>query len=155
MGIRRLAVNVGAAALSAGLVLSVTPAVQAGDVASSPDLSGRWLSVLAKSDEGWIMTLRPVAGQSNVYVAKFTGRFGEGSEPVPGPTMRLSVRGTNVRLAWRGVPNEAPAPGQLTIVRGTIGQDGSIFLPRCYEVLTDVTKQIADEGCLFQERPSS
>jgi hypothetical protein len=155
MLVRRLVAMGAAVVMAAGLGTMTAPAARAGDVASSPNLSGRWDSAAVKmGDVGWTMRLRPVADKPNVYVATFTSRK-DGTATVTEGPMRLVVRGERVRLVWRGVPDEAPAPGQRTVVRGTIGQDGSIFLPRCYTVLTLVVKATADEGCLFQERPSS
>lgn len=157
MKFRKCAITATAAAAFSGLAIASAPTVHAGDVASPGDLSGRWSSVtLSQTGAGWRLTLRPVPGQSNAYVARFGSNFGSAdADFVQGPRMRLTVRGTKVILAWRGVPDAAPAPGQLTIVRGTIGQDGSIFLPRCYEVVSPMDPKDADEGCLFQQQPIS
>jgi hypothetical protein len=137
--------------MAAGLAAMVAPGALAGDVTSGPNLTGRWESVLVRDDEGWSMNVRRVAGKPDVYVARFSGQFG--AVPEPGPKVRLVVDGSRVRLIWRGVPDTAPAPGQRTVLRGTIGQDGSIFFPRCYRVLANVDKQMADEACMFQQQP--
>jgi hypothetical protein len=148
---RRFLAAAMSAVMATGLAVMVAPGAQAGDVTSGPNLTGRWESVLVRDDEGWSMSVRRVAGKSDVYVARFSGQFGE--VPEGGPKVRLVVNGSQVRLIWRGVRDEAPAPGQRTVLRGTIGQDGSIFFPRCYKVLTNVDKQMADEACMFQQLP--
>lgn len=134
------------AACAIGLALSTAPTALAGDVGPTDDLTGRWQSASLKMDGlGWALTLRPAAGGSG-YAAVFQFRDQDGS---PGARVRarITADGTRAVLVWNG------EPGQRTVLKGTLGMDGSLFFPTCYRLFTLTSKSMADENCLFQEMP--
>jgi hypothetical protein len=45
-------------------------------------------------------------------------------------------------------------PSNPNIMKGTLGQDGSMYFPTCYKQLKYVTKKQAPKMCLFQEFPA-
>jgi hypothetical protein len=144
---RRAIALIASAACASALALAVAPASRAGDVGPTGDLSGRWQSATLKMDGlGWALTLRPAAVGSG-YSAVFQFRDQDGS---PGARVRARVTadGSRVVLVWKG------EPGQRTVLRGTLGMDGSLYFPTCYRLFTLTSKQMADENCLFQEMPS-
>jgi hypothetical protein len=119
----------------------------AADVGPTGDLSGRWQSASLKMDGvGWAMTLRQ-ATVGSAYAAVFQFRDQDGG---PGPRVRarITVDGARVSLIWIG------ETGQRTVLKGSLGMDGSIFLPTCYRLFSFTSKSTADEACLFQEMPS-
>lgn len=144
---RRAIALLTSAACAAGLALAAAPAATAGDSGRTDDLSGRWQSATLKMDGlGWALTLRPATVGSG-YVAVFQFQDQDGS---PGARVRARVTadGNRVVLVWNG------EPGQRTVLRGSLGMDGSLFFPTCYRLLTLTSKPMADENCLFQELPS-
>ncbi len=94
---------------------------------------------------GWALTIRPTAGRSG-YAAVFQFQDQDGS---PGARVRarITADGSRVVLVWNG------EPGQRTVLKGTLGMDGSLFFPTCYRLFTLTSKSMADENCLFQELP--
>jgi hypothetical protein len=135
------------AACAAALTLTAAPASHAGDVGPTDDLSGRWQSASLKMDGvGWALTLRPAVVGSG-YAAVFQFRDQDGN---PGARVRarITADGDRVALIWTG------ETGQRTVLKGSLGMDGSIFLPTCYRLFSFTTKSTADEACLFQEMPS-
>jgi hypothetical protein len=46
------------------------------------------------------------------------------------------------------------AAGERRFIKGSLGQDGSLFFPNCSKILKFATKANADEMCLFQELPA-
>jgi hypothetical protein len=137
-----------AGVLGAGLLVTA-PAAHAGDTdQGSADLSGRWRSVaLRTTDMGYAMTLRPVSGAAGTYAARISW-VDDGSDPDRvGGTSTIRLRGADAVWTWQG------EPGQTLRMRGTLGQDGSLFFPRCYRLLEFASAASADVDCLFQEVP--
>lgn len=125
------------AAVSATLLVGTAPAF-AGDLAG-PDLAGRWNSASLRTDGvGYTLRLQDTAVPGR-YEATARMVFQDGRRG-PKVSGTLVVAGDDVRLRLpRGT------------VRGTIGQDGSVFFPRCARVLAHVEAGQADAMCLFQE----
>jgi hypothetical protein len=142
---RRAVAIVTSAACAGALTLAATP-VHAGDVGPTDDLSGRWQSASLKMDGlGWALTIRPTVGRSG-YAAVFQFRDQDG-RPGARVRARITADGSRVVLVWNG------EPGQRTVLKGTLGMDGSLFFPTCYRLFTLTSKSMADENCLFQELP--
>ena len=68
----------------------------------------------------------------------------------PAPDFELTlIDGSKVTLV---MPGGSLASGTKTLT-GTLGQDGSIFFPKCYKQFSWATKSYADKMCWFQELP--
>lgn len=121
-------------------LLGLAPAAHA--ATSDTSLAGTWNSASLRQD-GVGYKLRVVKGASGQpYTTKLRMIFQDGKK---GPVLpgTLTVNGSKVTL-------RVPTVGTL---RGTIGQDGSIFFATCNKKLDYVTKADADTMCLFQEFP--
>lgn len=143
---RRITALLASAACAAALTVAAAPASQAGDVGPTDNLSGRWQSASLKMDGvGWSLTLRPATAGAG-YTAVFQFRDQDGN---PGPRVRarITADGARVALIWTG------ETGRRTVLKGSLGMDGSIFLPTCYRLFSFTSKATADEACLFQEMP--
>jgi hypothetical protein len=130
---------VGVAAAVSVAALMVAPAAHAADRAKSP-LQGAWASASLRQDGvGYAMRLTPTAtvGQYKALL-RMTFQDGKRGKPVRGV---VSVDGTAATL--RVIGNGT--------VLGSLGQDGSLFFPRCNRVLADVVPSAADTMCLFQQ----
>lgn len=144
---RRVTALTAAAACAAALLVAAPPASHAGDVGPVDDLSGRWQSASLKMDGvGWALTLRP-ATRGSGYVAVFSFQDQDGS---PGARVRarMTANGDRVSLIWIG------ETGRRTVLAGSLGMDGSIFLPTCYRLFSFTSESTAAQACLFQEMPS-
>ena len=136
-----------AALAAAGLVLGMsTPS-------SAADLSGRWKSASLKMDgAGYKMTVAAADSPANAYNVVLRFRYEDGTT---GPRMKASMTGNGTTLYMvlngKGSFEDMSNPN---IMKGSIGNDGSMFFPTCYKQLKYVTKKNADESCLFQEMPS-
>ena len=130
--------------LTTGLITAVALAL-AGPAAAAnvggPDVSGRWNSASLRSDDvGYWLKVGPAA-TPGTYPTLARMRFQDGRS---GPVIRgtLTVDGQDLRLRLpRGT------------VRGSLGQDGSMYFPRCARVLAHVAAAEADQMCLFQDLP--
>lgn len=146
---RRTLSAVAAAALVVTAAIGFAPASTAAD-----DLSGRWKSASLKMDGvGYRMIVASAdADPGNAYFVVLRFRYQDGKL---GPRIKagMTAEGDSVSLLLNGKGGLAD-PNNPNIMKGTIGQDGSLFFPTCYEQLKFVTKKNADEGCLFQEMPS-
>jgi hypothetical protein len=140
---RRIATTVAATTIALASLTAVAPAALAGDSASgSPDLSGRWNSAILRMDGvGWSIRVTP-SGDADSYDAVLRFHYQDG---------RTGMR-TKATLTVAGTQATLRIVGGRTVA-GSLGQDGSLFLPRCYEVLKFSTKANADETCLFQDLP--
>lgn len=145
---RRL-LTVAAAAVTVTVAVASTPAAMA-----SGDLSGFWKSASLKMDGvGYRMIVKSAdADPGNAYTVVLRFRYQDGKL---GPRIRAGMvaDGNTLSLLLDGKGGLADA-NNPNIMKGTLGQDGSMFFPTCYQQLKFVTKKMADEGCLFQERPS-
>jgi hypothetical protein len=144
---RRVTALLASTACAAALVVAASPPSNAGDVGPTDDLSGRWQSAALKMDGvGWSLTLRPAPVAAG-YTAVFQFQDQDGN---PGARVRarITAEGDRLALIWIG------ETGKRTVLRGSLGMDGSIFLPTCYRLFSFTTKANADETCLFQEMPT-
>ena len=140
---RRFTVTLAATAMALASLATIAPSAVAGDTSTSPDLSGRWNSAILRMDGvGWSMRLTPVAGSPASYDAILRFNYQDGRT---GLRTRATVTVAGEKVTVRISDGRA--------LKGSIGQDGSLFLPRCYEVLKFSTKADADETCLFQDLP--
>lgn len=122
-------------------VLALAPTAQAADSAGT-SLGGTWNSASLRQD-GVGYKLRLVKGSADApYAAKLRMIFQDGKKGAVLPGT-LTVNGSKVTL-------RLPEVG---VLKGTIGQDGSIFFATCNRTLDYVTKADADTMCLFQELP--
>lgn len=140
---RRIAVI----ALAAGLVLATA------SPASASDLSGRWRSAALKMDGvGYSMSVAAADSPANAYTVVLRFHYQDGKL---GPRVKagLTTNGRRLFLLLNGKGALADA-NNPNIMKGTLGQDGSMFFPTCYRQLTFVTKKTADADCLFQQLPS-
>lgn len=146
----RRTLSVAAAALTAATVaVAFTPTATA-----AGDLSGFWKSASLKMDgAGYRMIVTSAdADPGNAYTVVLRFRYEDGKL---GPRIKAGLvsDGDNLSLLINGKGGLADA-NNPNIMKGTLGQDGSMFFPTCYQQLKFVTKKMADAGCLFQERPS-
>lgn len=146
----RRSLTVAAAAVTAVTVaMAFTPTASAAD-----DLSGFWKSASLRMDGvGYRMVVTSAdADPGNAYTVVLRFRYQDGRL---GPRIRAGMVADGNKLSLllnaKGGLADANDPN---IMKGTLGQDGSMFFPTCYQQLKFVTKKTADEGCLFQERPS-
>jgi len=138
---RRPLIALAATALAA-LSLTTAPPATAGDSGPTGDLAVQWESASLKMDGvGYRLVLRSAGGGEYTGYLRFSFQDGRQGKRL---TVRVSDRGTRVVLTRAN-------GDRLT---GTIGQDGSIFLPKCYTSLKYAEKAMADSSCLFQEEPS-
>lgn len=138
-----------AALAVAGLAMTSQPAL-AGDVPGTvPDLSGRWSSAALRQDDvGYTMRLAAQCTPPTCYDVVLQMRFQDGTRG-PRITAGMTVQGSRARLVLDGDGGlDGPNPSAMN---GTIGMDGSLFFPTCYQQLASVTKADADTMCLFQE----
>jgi len=121
--------------------------------ASAADLSGRWKSASLKMDGvGYKMTMAAADSPANAYTVVLRFRYQDGRT---GPRIRAGMvtNGSNLFLLLNGKGSFEDASNP-NIMKGTLGNDGSMFFPTCYKQLKFITKKNADAGCLFQEVPS-
>ena len=146
---RRILSAVAATAVLATAAVGLAPAASA-----APDLAGAWKSASLKMDGvGYRMTVKAAdADPGNAYTVVLRFRYQDGKT---GPRIKAGMvaAGSKVSMLLDGKGGLADA-NNPNIMKGTIGQDGSLFFPTCYKQLKFVTKKNADEGCLFQEMPS-
>ena len=146
---RKLATTVIALIAVSGLILTTAPAASA-----APDLAGKWKSAALKMDGvGYKMTV--VAEDSdpaNAYDVVLRFRYQDGTT---GPRIKAGMiqDGRTLYMVLNGKGDLMDVNGP-NVMKGSLGQDGSMFFPTCYTQLKFVTKKTADEGCLFQEIPS-
>lgn len=146
---RRILSALAATAVVATAAIGVAPASNA-----APDLAGVWKSASLKMDGvGYRMTVKSADDDpGNAYFAVLRFRYEDGTK---GPRIKagMIVEGTTPYLLLDGKGGFADA-NNPNIMKGSIGQDGSLFFPTCYKQLKFITKKNADSGCLFQEMPS-
>jgi len=146
---RRILSAAAATAVLATAAIGLAPASSA-----APDLSGAWKSAALKMDGvGYRMAVTSADGDpGNAYFVVLRFRYEDGTK---GPRIKagMTADGDSVSLLLNGKGGLAD-PNNPNIMKGTIGQDGSMFFPTCYKQLKFITKKNADAGCLFQEVPS-
>ena len=121
--------------------------------ASAADLSGRWKSASLKMDGvGYKMTVAAADSPANAYNVVLRFRYEDGTR---GPRIkaRMIDNGGTLYLLLDGQGSIENLINP-NIMRGSLGNDGSMFFPTCYQQLKFITKKNADAGCLFQEMPS-
>jgi hypothetical protein len=139
-------VALSAVALSLGLAASAS---------ASDDLAGRWKSASLRDfgGPGYVMRVTSAdADPGNAYSAVLRFRYQDGRI---GPRVRAGLlqNDSEVWMVLNGKGGFANASNP-NIMKGTIGNDGSMFFPTCYKQLKFATKKNADEMCLFQESPT-
>lgn len=128
-----------------GLTLTVSPA------ASAADLSGMWNAEARRGGyPGYSMKV--IAADNppgNAYDVVLRFHYQDGRV---GPRIKggIAVDGTKLYLVLNGKGGLADMSNP-NIMKGTLGQDGSMYFPTCYKQLKFVTKKTAPEACLFQE----
>lgn len=133
--------------VAAGLALGMSTA------ASAADLSGRWKSASLKMDGvGYKMTVAAADSPANAYDVVLRFRYQDGRT---GPRIKAGMisNGKTLYLVLNG-KGSFEDMSNPNIMKGSLGNDGSMFFPTCYQQLTFITKKNADSGCLFQEMPS-
>lgn len=141
---RRVRTALMALCCACALALGLAPAASAGDTGAGGDeLSGRWKSAALKMDGvGWSMVL---STEGVPYVYEVAMRFND-QDGKRGVWRYGTLRHKGTHVSLRLEDESSP-------LRGTVGMDGSIFLPTCYTQLAFAPKKMADESCLFQEMP--
>lgn len=138
------------AVLGLGGAIALAPSASAAD-----DISGSWNAVSRKGgDPGYSMKITAAdADPGNAYSGVLRFHYQDGKV---GPKIKagLLTNGSKVWLLLNGQGGFADASNP-NIMKGTIGQDGSLYFPTCYKKLKFVTKKNAPESCLFQEFPVS
>lgn len=123
------------------------PVAHAGDAPGrTPNLKGTWNSAALRMDGvGWSMKLTPACTPPNCYDAVLLFNYQDGTT---GLKKKLGVvtDGGSVSIVYTDGSTRR-------YIKGTLGQDGSLFFPKCYTILKFATKANADETCLFQELP--
>jgi hypothetical protein len=146
----RRVLTVMAATLSvAGLVLGIAPAASAAD-----DLAGSW-NAASRRDGGPGYSMKVTAADAdpgNAYSAVLRFHFQDGKT---GKRVKAGLlqNGSKVWMVLNGKGGFADSTNP-NIMKGSIGQDGSMYFPTCYKQLAYVTKKMAPEMCLFQEFPA-
>jgi hypothetical protein len=82
----------------------------------------------------------------NCYDARLLFHYQDGTTGLR-KTIGVVTDGGDVSLVYT-------AAGERRFIKGSLGQDGSLFFPKCYKILKLATKANADEMCLFQELPA-
>lgn len=132
---------------AAGLVLGTS------STASAADLSGRWKSASLKMDGvGYKMTVAAADSPANAYSVVLRFRYEDGTT---GPRIKAGMvsNGDTLYMVLNG-KGGLEDMSNPNIMKGSLGNDGSMFFPTCYKQLKFITKKNADSGCLFQEMPS-
>jgi hypothetical protein len=75
-----------------------------------------------------------------------------GAKAVKSVKAGMTQKGMKASLLLNGKGGLADA-SNANIMKGTIGQDGSVYFPTCLEQLPKIGKANAAEVCLFQEAP--
>jgi hypothetical protein len=143
---RRALTSIAALLVTATLVVGTSPA------ALAADLSGSWSAVARRGGGiGYSMTLTPKS-TANSYAAVLRFHYQDGRI---GPRIKggLFNMGNRVFLLLNdsGTSSDMSNPN---VMRGTLGQDGSLYFPTCYKQLKFVTKKAAPQMCLFQQLPT-
>lgn len=132
------------AGLTAALTVTMLPS------AAAADLSGRWNAEARRSgDPGYSMKVVASDSPANAYSVVLRFHYQDGRV---GPRIKAGMT-TNGNRLFLLIDGEGGLADQKdpNIMKGTLGQDGSMSFPTCYKQLTFVTKKTADSGCLFQE----
>lgn len=132
----RIALVVGAVS---ALLLPMAPIAHAAQT-DPPNLAGRWDSASLRMDDvGYSMRLAATSTAGR-YSAIVRMTYQDGRR---GPRLAgwVTVDGSRARLHVAGEGT----------VRGTLGQDGSLYFPRCHRVLDEAERAQRDTMCLFQE----
>jgi hypothetical protein len=146
---RTLATVIGLATLAAGLAVSA-PAAHA--AAGDPDLTGSWKSASLRSDGvGYALKLKAECDPPNCYSGVLRFHYQNGRM---GPRIPVGVTSVG-RHVFLLITGEGSLMGDNpNTLKGSVGEDGSIFFPTCYKQFSFASKKTADEACLFQEIPS-
>jgi hypothetical protein len=141
----------GALTTIAALFTTTAVVVSASPAAFAADLNGSWSSAARRGGGvGYSMTLTPKS-TANSYAAALRFHYQDGRV---GPRIKgaLFSMGNRVFLLLNdtGTSSDMSNPN---VMRGTLGQDGSLYFPTCYKQLKFVTKKTAPQMCLFQELP--
>lgn len=143
---RRVLTSVAATLSAVGLVLTLAPAASAAD-----DLAGAW-NAASRRDGGPGYSMKVTSADAdpgNAYNAVLRFHFQDGKV---GKRVKAGIvqNGSKVWLLLNGKGGFAN-PKNPNIMKGSLGQDGSMYFPTCYKQLDYVTKKMAPEMCLFQE----
>ena len=138
--------TVAAAGLAASIVVGI-PALASAN--PTGDLAGHWNSAsLRINGMGYSLSLTDASDPAGAYDGVLLFHFEDGRL---GPKTKVGVvlDGSKVTLV---MPGGSLASGTKTLT-GTLGQDGSIFFPKCYKQFSWAAKSYADKMCWFQELP--
>lgn len=138
--------TVAAAGLAASIVVGIPALAWANPTG---DLAGHWNSAsLRINGMGYSLSLTDASDPAGAYDGVLLFHFEDGRL---GPKTEVGVvlDGSKVTLV---MPGGSLASGTKTLT-GTLGQDGSIFFPKCYKQFSWATKSYADKMCWFQELP--
>jgi hypothetical protein len=141
---RSILSTVTAALAAVALALTVTPA------ASAADLGGMWNSASRRGgDIGYSMKVTSQSPPPRAYSVVLRFHYQDGKV---GPRIKawMTSTGSTVLLVLNGKGGLADL-GNPNIMKGTLGQDGSLYFPTCYKQLTFINKGFARQACLFQE----
>lgn len=137
----RTSLRVLALGVATGVMLALAPLAQAAQ-GTPPDLAGRWNSASLRADGvGYFMRLATTATPGR-YAAVVRMVYQDGHRG-PRTAGRVVLDGTTALLHVAG---EGTVPGSL-------GQDGSLYFPRCHRVLDEAEPSQRATMCLFQELP--
>ena len=146
---RRVLSLTAVAAAAAALVLGFAPSASA-----APDLSGKWNAAsLRQGGPGYSMkVIAQDIPPASAYDAVLRFHFQDGHL---GPKIKAGMlnNGSKIWMVLNG-KGGLENTSNPNIMKGTVGNDGSLYFPTCYKQLTYVTKKMAPEMCLFQEAPA-
>lgn len=138
-----------AAAGVGALLLVAAPAAVA-----APDLAGTWESASVKNGGAGYTLVVKAADSDPVNAYDVVVRYRPaGAQADKRVKAGMTQKGNKVFLLLNGQGGLADA-GNSTIMKGTLGQDGSLFFPTCLKQLPAVGKGKAAAVCLFQESAS-
>ncbi len=134
--------SISASVLAAGLLLAA-PGLAHGET----DLAGHWSSSALRSDGvGYSLSLSATSRPTTSYDGVLLFHFQDGRL---GKKMHVGVAQKGNRLTLV-MPGGSIASGKKTL-KGTLGQDGSIYFAHCERQFPYVTRSTAPEMCMFQE----
>lgn len=144
------------AALSAVMLTTGVTAQASPMKTIPPNLGGEWKTVsLTQNRIGYEMNLQGAGAGNNAYegTLQFRHRDGRKTKSVKvglavGAQFKASYRVTIV------MPGGALATGKGTINGRLSKTDGSMYFPKCSQILPLAMKGEEDTDCLFQEMPN-
>lgn len=143
-----------AATILAAAVLAPVPAIAGDNSTTWEPLAGEWQSQsLKQHGVGYSLGLAATSGQPFANYVKYGGffqfQFQDGRRGREIPVWMFQARDNTLYVVFSG----GSFSSGRKVIKGSVEQDGSIWLPTCYNRLFWAQKSTADMDCSFAEEP--